>query len=258
MAERPPLAERIVASERRIILGSIVLLAALAWWWTLRGAVVQSTGGMAAMDGAQEPPLLATASLLVAMWWTMMAAMMLPSSAPAILLYGRIRARHGARAGLVPSWLFLAGYLSAWLVISLLATMVQIVATVTGLLDGMAMRVTAPPLAGALLIAAGLYQLTPLKNVCLANCRSPASFLARHWRPGVGGAMRLGLRHGVYCVGCCWLLMVMLLVGGVMNMLWITALAALVAAEKLVPLRLRLARLTGVLLIIAGTVRLLL
>ncbi|MDP9085355.1 MAG: DUF2182 domain-containing protein, partial [Pseudomonadota bacterium] len=224
----------------------------------LRGAVAQSTGGMAAMHAAREPQLLATASLLMAMWWTMMTAMMLPSAAPAILLYGRIRARHGARAGIVPSWLFLAGYLSAWLVISVLATMVQMVATATGLLDGMAMRVTAPPLASALLIAAGLYQLTPVKNICLANCRSPASFLANHWQPGVAGALRLGLLHCAYCVGCCWLLMAMLFVGGVMNMLWITALAALVAAEKLAPLRLRLSRLTGVLLIIAGTVRLLL
>jgi predicted metal-binding membrane protein len=111
-------------------------------------------------------------------------------------------------------------------------------------------------LSGALLIAAGLYQLTPLKNACLTHCRSPATFLARHWGPGASGAVRLGLLHGAYCVGCCWLLMALLFVGGVMNMLWIAALTALVAVEKLLPPGRAVSRGAGVLLIIAGSARL--
>jgi len=257
-AERPPLGEWIAGNERGLVLASIVLLAGLAWWWTLRGALLagSSSGDMAAMGGMGKADLLSSGPVLLAMWWIMMAAMMLPSAAPAILLYGRIRARHGSVSGIVPSWVFLAGYLIAWLAMSALVTLVHVGASAAGLFDAMAMRSASPMLSGALLIAAGLYQLTPLKNACLTHCRSPASFLARHWRPGASGAVRLGLLHGAYCVGCCWLLMALLFVGGVMNMLWIAALTALVAVEKLLPPGRAVSRSAGVLLIIAGSVRL--
>ncbi|WP_340316361.1 DUF2182 domain-containing protein [Rhizorhabdus argentea] len=258
VADRPALTERMVRKERTIILGAIALLAGLAWLWTMTGAgmpmdtgMPMGQGGMAGMPPSPPPSLLLT----IAMWWVMMAAMMLPSAAPAILLYGRVRRDRGRQPIIAASAVFLSGYLLAWLGMSALAALVQIWATRAGLLNAATMRSSYAPLAGATLIAAGLYQLLPVKNACLANCRSPAAFLSRHWRPGVGGALRLGLLHGGYCIGCCWLLMALLFVGGVMNFAWIAALTALVAAEKLLPGSVLISRGAGLLLIAWGLAR---
>jgi len=228
--ERLPLAERVVRRERAVVVLAIVMLVALAWRWTLAG------GGMAGMTGAMAPGV----PLLLAMWW------------PAILLYGRVRAGRGAAAGIAGSWVFLSGYLIAWLGVSLVATLGQLSATRAGLIDAMTMRSTSPIVGGAVLIAAGVYQLSPAKNLCLVHCRSPASFLSRHWRPGMVGALRLGLLHGGYCIGCCWLLMALLFVGGVMDLAWIAGLAVLVAAEKLVRFGPLIGRIAGVVLVVAG------
>ena len=141
------------------------------------------------------------------------------------------------------SWVFLAGYLALWLLFSLLA------ATAQHLLAGPAMALGNRVAEGALLVAAGVYQLSPLKTACLGQCRSPAQFISRHWRAGWIGTLRLGLFHGAYCVGCCWALMLLLFVGGVMNLLWVVGLGAIVAAEKLVPHGQWLSRLTGIALI---------
>ncbi|MEO6246958.1 MAG: DUF2182 domain-containing protein [Sphingomicrobium sp.] len=243
-----PLSERIVRRERAVVIVAIVLLAGLAWRWTLAGAGMRG-GAMAGMAKMTEAPGVPS---LLAMWWLMMVAMMLPSAAPAILLYGRVRAGRGAAAGAGGSWLFLSGYLLAWLGVSLVATIGQIAATRVGLIDGMTMRTTSPLLGGAVLIAAGLYQVSPTKNLCLVHCRSPASFLSRHWRPGAAGAVRLGLLHGGFCIGCCWLLMALLFVGGVMDLAWIAGLAVLVAVEKLVRFGPLIGRVAGALLMIAG------
>lgn len=245
--ERLPLAERVVRRERAVVVLAIVTLVALAWRWTLAGAGMGG-GGMAGMTGAMAPGV----PLLLAMWWVMMVAMMLPSAAPAILLYGRVRAGRGAAAGVAGSWVFLSGYLIAWLGVSLVATLGQLSATRAGLIDAMTMRSTSPIVGGAVLIAAGVYQLSPAKNLCLVHCRSPASFLSRHWRPGMVGALRLGLLHGGYCIGCCWLLMALLFVGGVMDLAWIAGLAVLVAAEKLVRFGPLIGRIAGVVLVVAG------
>ena len=229
VAERTPLAERLCRHPRAVVAGTIAALAALAWSWTIAGAGLGNDRSMA--EPAQVSVLGAVLVLL--MWWVMMAAMMLPSAAPAILLYGRIRQQRGEATVIAPSWMFLGGYLLAWLAFAVLLATVQIVATRTALLNPMTMRATSPLLAGAALVAIGIYQLSPLKDACLVNCRSPANFLSRHWRPGSAGACRLGLMHGLYCVGCCWLLMGLLFVGGVMNFFWIAGLAACVALEKL-------------------------
>lgn len=252
VADRPALAERVVRRERTIILGAIALLAGLAWLWTMTGAgMPMHEGGMAGMAGMpQSPP--PSLLLTIAMWWVMMAAMMLPSAAPVILLYGRVRRNRGGQSTIAASGVFLSGYLLAWLGMSVLAAILQIWATRAGLLNGATMRSSYASLAGATLIAAGLYQLLPTKNACLTNCRSPAAFLSRHWRPGVGGALRLGLMHGGYCIGCCWLLMALLFVGGVMNFVWIAALTALVTAEKLLPGSVLISRGAGLVLIIWG------
>lgn len=235
-----------------MVAASIFLLAGLAWTWTMTGAGLASGDGMAGMGAAAPPGFL----IVLVMWWVMMAAMMLPSAAPAILLYGRVRSAHRDDPAIAGSWIFMAGYLLAWLAIALAATGLQSMATRAGLLDAATMRVTSRWLTGATLLAAGLYQLSPLKHACLTKCRSPAAFLTRHWQAGAAGALRLGLLHGLYCVGCCWLLMALLFVGGVMNLLWIAALAALVAVERLVGWGAAIGKVAGFGLILWGIGRL--
>jgi len=196
-----------------VLAASIVLLVGLSW------AFLFKNSGMEAM----QPPL----SALVAMWWIMMVAMMLPSATPAILLYARVRQSRDD-AAIARSWVFLLGYLSIWFAFSTALALAQW--SVVGA------RIAHSHLAeGALLVAAGAYQLSPFKFACMTQCRSPAAFISRHWRPGWDGALRLGVIHGTFCVGCCWLLMALLFVGGVMNLLWVVGLTILVAGEKLLP-----------------------
>ncbi len=210
----------------------VVLLAGLAWAFLARGMPMH----------AMAPPLTA----LVTMWWLMMLAMMLPSATPAILLYAQVRRARGGDAAIGQTWLFLGGYLALWLLFSILAAVTQ------SMLTGPSMALRSNPAQSALLIAAGLYQLSPFKLACLSECRSPGQFISRHWRPGRQGAVRLGLLHGAYCVGCCWMLMALLFVGGVMNLLWVVGLTILVAAEKLVPGGTLLSRISGSALILWG------
>jgi predicted metal-binding membrane protein len=251
--DRLPAAEWLAQHERGIVFASIMLVAGLAWAWIASGAGMHEPGAMAGMAGmaAVDPPAI---PVVLLMWWLMMVAMMLPSAAPMVLLYGAVRRSRSEDGSIVTSWTFLLGYALAWLLASLLATAAQLGATRAGILDPMMLRAHSPVLGGATLIAAGLYQWSPFKDACLTQCRSPAAFLARHWRPGIAGALRLGLVHGAYCVGCCGLLMGLLFVGGVMNFLWIAALAALVAVEKLFAHGPAAARLTGLVLVIWGTV----
>jgi len=166
-----------------------------------------------------------------AMWWVMMVAMMLPSAAPMILLHAR--AVPAAARPATDS--FTLGYLLVWGFFSLVATLAQWRLATAALLSSMAMATSSPSLAAALLIAAGVYQISPWKDACLRECRNPAIFLSRHYRPGWTGALRLGARHGAWCVGCCWMLMALLFVGGIMNLAWIAVLTLLVALEKLLP-----------------------
>lgn len=237
------LAERVARRERAVVLASIGSLALLAWAWLAAGA------GMAMAAGAMAPP---SVPVVVLMWWTMMVAMMLPSAAPAILLYARVRSQQRGDAAIAPTELFMLGYLLAWLGFSLAAAAAQQALIGSGLVDPMALQVRAPLLAASALIAAGAYQLSPWKGACLSHCRSPAGFISRHFRPGAWGGLRLGLMHGVVCVGCCWLLMILLFVGGVMNLAWVAALAALVAVEKIAPRGDLLGRVAGAVMIAAG------
>jgi predicted metal-binding membrane protein len=158
--------------------------------------------------------------------------------------------RGGDRA-IAASWVFLSGYLALWLVFSIAAAAAQ------RLLIGSSMTLDSRSGEAAALIAAGVYQLSPLKAICLNQCRAPAQFISRHWRPGWIGALRLGLLHGAYCVGCCWLLMALLFAGGVMNLLCVVAIAVLVAIEKLAPRGHWVAQVTGLILILWGAARLL-
>jgi predicted metal-binding membrane protein len=222
VSSAPDPASRRVRHERAIVAGGVALLAALAWLFVLRGAGMPDSTTMPEME---SPPFAA----LVLMWWVMMVAMMLPSATPAILLYARVRETRGGEAGIAQSGVFMAGYALLWLIFSVAAAAVQ------RLVTGPAMTMEAERAMAAALIAAGAYQLSPLKSACLAQCRSPAQFLSRHWRRGVAGAVRLGILHGAYCIGCCWALMALLFVGGVMNIGWIVVLSLIVAVEKLAP-----------------------
>jgi predicted metal-binding membrane protein len=239
--------EAALRRQRALTIAALALLTVLAWAWLLLGAgmgmaphaelaLFPHRNAGAAMDMAMAPTGWTPAQLLLAvsMWWVMMVAMMLPAAAPMILLYARAA---GSRAGEPPpaTGHFLAGYLAVWGLFSLAAALLQSALQAWGALSPMTMDSAARWLSAAVLVAAGLYQLTPLKEACLSRCRNPASFLARHYRPGRAGALRLGAIHGAYCVGCCWLLMALLFVGGVMNLAWIALLSVLVAAEKLLP-----------------------
>ena len=218
----------------------MALLVALSWWFLATGAGLDH-----AMHMGVQPPLAA----LIVMWWLMMIAMMLPSAAPTILLYARVRQQRGTSGQVAQPWIFLSGYVFVWLLFSLLAAAAQRLA-------GAGTALLHPDVASGLLIAAGLYQLSPVKNACLRQCRAPAEFLSRYWRPGAAGAVRLGVLHGAYCVGCCWMLMALLFVGGVMNFAWIAALTLIVAIEKLVPRGDIIGRAAGMALIAWGVVRL--
>jgi predicted metal-binding membrane protein len=167
--------------------------------------------------------------LTFVMWLVMMVAMMTPSAAPAAMLFHRVQ--RGAWASTAA---FLAGYFIAWAGFSLGATLAQLAFIETGGVDTMGVA-TSRWMAAALLVIAAVWQWLPVKEACLRQCRSPAEFLATHYHPGAVGAMRTGVRHGAYCVGCCWALMLLLFVGGVMNLLWIGGITLVVALEKLTP-----------------------
>ena len=229
--------EWIAVRSRTVTLSGLFMLSLLAWIYLLSGAGMEPMEGMAGM--APGWPLVA------AMWSAMMIAMMVPSAAPVILLYATVHRRSQDSPPATAA--FLAGYLACWLGFSLLAAWLQVAAA-----SPMSMALGSQIVSGTLLIAAGLYQLSPLKDACLGRCRSPAQFLARHYRPGPTGVVRLGLLHGAYCLGCCWLLMALLFVVGVMNIAWVAALTLLVAAEKLLPGGQWIARIAGAGLIAWG------
>jgi predicted metal-binding membrane protein len=186
------------------------------------------------------------------MWIVMMVAMMLPSAAPAILVYEKV-AQKAAREGraLAPTAFFAAGYLLAWALFSGGATAAQHLLERLALLSP-GMVATSPAIGAGILVAAGLYQLTPWKDACLRRCRAPALFFAGRFRPGRVGALRMGLAHGAWCVGCCWALMALLFAGGVMNLLWIAALSLFVLLEKVAPFGRVGGRLGGAALVAAG------
>lgn len=246
--------ERLLHRDRLIVAIGTAAVVALAWAYLAAGAGMD-TEMMADMpDMAPMPWTPLYAALLFVMWWVMMIAMMAPSAAPTVLLYAAVkRKQETASCAAIDGWMFLAGYLVTWAGFSLVAVLAQWALERFGLLS-MAMASTSATLGGIILLAAGLYQFTPLKHACLRYCESPLLFLGRHWRPGTRGALRMGLRHGSYCVGCCWFLMALLFVSGVMNLVWIIAIALYVAGEKLLPFGRRLSYAAGGALILSGTI----
>ena len=217
------------------------------------GAWIVTYERMRGMDGGPGTDL-GQLGWFLGVWVTMMAAMMLPSVAPLVILFAGVsaqRSRQGRAS--VPTWMFLAGYLAAWTAYGVLAFgLYRAIRTLD--LGFLSWDDQGPIVAGAAIVAAGIYQLTPLKRICLTHCRTPLTFVMHHWREGRLGALRMGLSHGAYCVGCCWGLMLILFVLGVMSLVWMIVIAALIFAEKVLPIGERLTRVLAVCFIVLGIV----
>lgn len=256
--------ERLFARDRVIVVLSLALCVLLSAYYILGGAgtgmsaveMSLETGPAGALiagtDDMVSPHVWSVryAVVVFVMWWLMMVAMMVPSAAPTILLYGALYRERGAPGQLE----FAAGYLAIWAVFSLAATAAQGLLAAIGMMSAMYMNLATTYLAAAALVGAGLYQLTPVKAACLDHCRGPVEALTRHRRTGRAAAFRMGLVHGRYCLGCCWALMALLFVGGVMNIWWIAAITIYVAVEKLAPGGKTLARIMAAILVAAGIV----
>jgi predicted metal-binding membrane protein len=203
-----------------------------------------------------RPWTAAEVGLVLIMWAMMMVAMMVPTAAPMTLVYAAVTRKAATRPNpLGATFVFVGGYIAIWTVFSLAATIAQFALDRAALLSPM-MVSTSPVLGAALLIAAGIYQFTPVRDTCLQKCRAPAHFIADYWRSGTLGAFRMGLWHGVYCVGCCWILMALMFVGGVMNLLWMAAVAVFVLLEKTIPFGDASGKAAGVAMILAGALSL--
>jgi predicted metal-binding membrane protein len=247
--------EAALRRDRLVVALSLAGVVILAWIYLWR-----ATASMHAVDGgsmamampampAMDPAALA---LTFTMWVVMMAGMMLPGAAPTVLLYGAMVRKHAERAMVLPAvWVFVSGYLLVWAAFSVAAALLQAALENAALLTPM-MASASKPLDGALFVAAGLYQLTPLKERCLGKCRNPVPFFMTHWRPGTAGALRMGISHGAYCVGCCWMLMLILFAVGVMNLVGVALIAAFVFIEKLLPAGRLTSRFAGAALIVVG------
>jgi predicted metal-binding membrane protein len=255
--------EALLRRDRFVVSFCLAGVTGLAAYYICTGAgmgmsALQMTTSMRRMGAvAQDWSVAVTLSMFI-MWWVMMIAMMLPSAAPVILLSAALNRR--SRSDTLPyggAAAFTLGYLLAWAVFSLAAVVLQYWLAQSGLLS-MHMESVSDPLTGGLLMAAGAWQLSPAKNACLRHCRSPVAFLTRFRRPGTAGALYMGARHGLYCLGCCWSLMALLFVGGVMNLYWIVGLAVFVFAEKVLALGRALGRVAGVCLLLWGALVLLL
>ncbi len=256
----PPDSAPLPRRDRNAILAALGALTLLCWIYLIRMAQdMAGMPGMAEMPGMNMMSMLEVKPwtpvdwvMMLAMWIIMMVGMMVPSAAPMILIYAAI-ARKAARDGspLAPTAVFAAGYIAMWSLFSVAATASQWALDQAALLSPM-MVMTSPLLGAGLVCAAGVYQLTPIKNACLEHCRAPAMHISAHWRPGTAGAFRMGAEHGLYCLGCCWVLMGLLFFGGVMSLAWIAGLTGFVLLEKLIPLPSGGARVGGVLLIVAG------
>ncbi len=227
--------------DRSVILLALLALTVLSWLWLISLSRGMSEKDMASMPGMAMPiPMpspwsAARSALTFAMWWVMMVGMMLPGAAPMILMFARVNRDKRVRGEeFVSVSVFTLGYLLVWGMFSAGATIAQWVLDQLAMLSA-SLSTLSPMVGGATLIAAGIYQFTPLKQACLRHCRSPLAFVLNHWRDGRIGAMRMGMEHGAFCVGCCWVLMALLFVVGVMNLLLVAGIAAFTFVEKLLP-----------------------
>ncbi len=262
--------EALLKRDRLVVIAALAIVIAISWAYLLSGAgmsmsALETTrmsqqgvaGGMSgSMSGMSMLSPVAWspgyAVLMFFMWWIMMVAMMLPSAAPMILLFAAInRKQRESGHPHIDTGVFAFGYVAVWAGFSVVAVALQWAFQRAEILSPMLVGNNAI-FGGVLLLAAGLYQLTPVKRACLRHCRSPLAFLSTQWRRGTGGALRMGLVHGAFCVGCCWFLMGLLFFGGVMNLYWIAGLALFVLFEKIVPAGHWLGYATGIVLVVWG------
>lgn len=250
--------ETALRHDRLIVLAALGGVAAVAWLYMIHEARAMDATGVChcagmAMSGPDVKPWAAGAIMpLFLMWAEMMVAMMIPSAAPMILTFAMVnRKRREQERPFVPTGLFLLGYLIVWTAFSFAAAVAQWALHGAALLTPM-MESSSPLLGGGLLIIAGIFQWTPWKHACLSHCRSPLQFLLADWREGPGGALAMGIKHGAFCAGCCWMLMALLFVAGVMNMLWVAAITILVLLEKIAPQSWRLRHAVGAVLVAWG------
>lgn len=248
--------EAVLRRDRIIVVSGLVSVSLLAWAymgylaWNMERMDMSMEMAMPRMQVWSFLDLL----LLFVMWAVMMVAMMVPTAAPMILMFATInRKRQGQQEPFVPTTIFLTGYVLVWTGFSVVATLAQWGLHTAALLSPM-MVSTSSVLGGILLLAAGVFQWTPLKYTCLRHCRSPLGFFMTDWREGRRGALIMGLRHGSYCTGCCWSLMALLFVAGVMNLLWVALITAFVLVEKVVPRGELVGRIAGGVLVVAGLV----
>jgi len=264
--------ENVLKRDRVVVLCGLIFLTVVAWTYVLYQAHEMNSMSMQGprmkmempmdmkmpmeMTMPQLQPWQPTQLVLIfVMWAVMMVAMMIPSAAPMILLFATVnRKRREQERPFMSTGIFALAYLVMWTIFAAVATLAQAKLHSATLLSPM-MVSTSAILGGLLLIAAGIFQWTPLKRACLAHCRSPLDFITTGWRNGASGAFLMGMRHGAYCLGCCWVLMTLLFVTGVMNILWIAIIAAFVLLEKVAPAKANpwLSRISGLLLIGWGT-----
>jgi len=252
LTRRHTLVESALLHQRGTLAVVLIGLPLACWLWVFAMArdMYGSMMGPAAwmMTATWDAPYLL---LLWAMWAAMMAAMMMPSAAPFVLLFARAATQRPGAGGTTRTYALAGGYVLVWVLFSAGATALQWALATSGLLTPM-MEPSTALTAGVLLAIAGLYQLTPLKSACLRSCRSPLAFMSTHWREGVRGALQMGAENGIYCLGCCWALMLLLFAGGVMNLFVVLTLTAWVAVEKLAPFGEQSARISGALLLVAA------
>jgi predicted metal-binding membrane protein len=231
--------------ERKLILALLLILAAASWALLIWQSVVVNNQAM-----GMGLTMGMSAGLFIAIWVVMMIAMMFPTAAPMILMFTRVYAgKRQTSQAFVPTWVFVSAYLLIWTLFGLVAYPLALFAeSLAG--QSMWLMTNAPRIGGAILVVAGLYQLSPLKHMCLSKCRTPLQFILGSWRDGYGGAFRMGFVHGAYCLGCCWFLFVLLFPLGIMNIAVMALLTVLIYAEKSFPLGRQISQIAGVALIV--------
>ena len=257
MTESTDLLVRLFKKENIFVILCISILIILSWLYIFNISSMKAPGTMDSKLNNIVMPQMEKWTLndiltTFAMWSVMMIAMMLPSAMPMILVFSAVnKKRHSFGNQFVPTSIFVFGYIIVWVVFSFVAALTQLIIHNFALLSP-DIRIINPVLSGIILISAGIYQFTPVKEICLKNCQSPLSFMMGYWRDGKVGAFIMGLHHGLYCAGCCWILMILLFVAGVMNLLWISLIAVFIFLEKVIQRNHLLSYIAGFLLIVWG------
>jgi predicted metal-binding membrane protein len=244
----------VIAREHLLILATLALLSGLAWAGTIYQAGNMGLGLITCSMTMGTPFSVSNGVLYVMLWGVMMIAMMLPAMAPMVGLFRSIARRRGEQGlPFAPAWVFVAGYIVLWTLTGSVGYAADL--AIQSLPDTFpGLRTYGSIIGGVVLVVAGIYQLTPLKYLCLSHCRSPMGFLMTSWRDGTWGAFRMGLHHGAYCLGCCWSLMMVLFVVGTMNLVWMGMLAIVIFVEKIIPYGVTMGKVIGLGLVVFGAV----